>query len=100
MAIQSAVKHGIKVYTIGVGGNGDFNPAVLQKIAKETGGRFYEASTAERLKQIYRQIDSLEKSEIKADRYVRKQYYFQYPLAAAAVLLVLFALIRRRGYAL
>jgi Ca-activated chloride channel homolog len=102
VAIQSAVKHGIKVYTIGVGGGngGDFNPAVLQKIAKGTGGIFYQADSVARLKQIYRQIDSLEKSDIKAKRYVKKQYYFPYPLAAAALLLILFALIRRRGYAL
>jgi len=100
VAIQSAVKHGVKVYAIGVGGRGDYNPAVLQKIAKETGGKFYEAGSVERLKQIYSEIDSLEKSEIKADRYVKKLYYFQYPLAAAAVLLVLFTLIRRRGHAL
>jgi len=100
VAIQSAVKHGIKVYVIGVGGRGEYNPAVLRKIASETGGTFYEADSVERLKQIYDKIDSLEKSEIKADKYVKKHYYFQYPLGAALILLVLFALTRRRGHAL
>jgi Ca-activated chloride channel homolog len=100
VAIQSAVKHGVKVYAIGVGGRGDYNPGVLKKIADETGGKFYEAGNVERLKQIYNEIDSLEKSDIKANKYVKKRYYFQYPLAIALGLLVLFALLRRRGHAL
>lgn len=100
VAIKSAVKHGVKVYVIGVGGRGDYNPAVLKKIADETGGTFYEAGSVERLKQIYKQIDTLEKSEIKADKYVKKHYYYPYPLGAATLLLIVFALIRRRGYAL
>jgi Ca-activated chloride channel family protein len=100
VAIQSAVKHGIKVYVIGVGGRGDYNPEVLRKIAEETGGKFYEARSVERLKQIYGEIDALEKSEIKADKYVKKRYYFQYPLAAALFLLAAFILMRRRGHAL
>ena len=100
VAVQSAVKHGIKVYVIGVGGRGDYNPAVLKKIADETGGKFYEAGNVERLKQVYGEIDSLEKSEIKANKYVKKHYYFQYPLGAVLGLLVLFALMRRRGHAL
>ncbi len=100
VAIKSAVKHGIKVYVIGVGGRGDYNPAVLQKIARETGGKFFEAGTVERLKAIYDEINSLEKSEIKANKYVKKHYYFQYPLTAALVLLGAFMLMRRRGHAL
>jgi len=100
VAIQSAVKHGIKVYVIGVGGRGNYDPTVLHKIADETGGKFYEADSVARLKQVYAQIDALEKSEIKADKYVKKQYFYQYPLAAGALLLLLFTLMRRRGHAL
>ena len=100
VAIQSAVKHGIKVYVIGVGGRGEYNPQVLHKIAEETGGRFYEAGTVEQLKQVYDRIDTLEKSEFKVNKYVKKQRYFQYPLAAALLLLAAFSLMRRRGYAL
>ncbi len=100
VAIKSAVKHGVKVYAIGVGGRGDYNPAVLKKIADETGGKFFEADTVEKLKRIYAAIDALEKSEIKANKYVKKHYFYAYPLAAAAVLLLIFALMQRRGYAL
>jgi Ca-activated chloride channel family protein len=42
VAVNTARKYGIKVYTIGVGRAGlDFNPAVLEKIARETGGKYF-----------------------------------------------------------
>ncbi len=100
VAIKSAKKQGIRVYVIGVGGRGDYNPAVLKQIAVGTGGTFYEAGSVERLKEVYGEIDSLEKSEIKANRYIKKHYYFQYPLVLALVLLGVFVLMRRRGHAL
>jgi len=99
VAIKTAKKYDIKVYVIGVGGRGDFNPVVLNTIAKETGGKFYEASTRERIKEIYDEIDTLEKSEIKANKYVKKHYFYQYPLAAAIAVLLLYIFVRRRRYA-
>ena len=84
VAIKTANKYGIKVYTVGVGRAGlDFNPEVLHKISKETGGKYFSADTVERLQEIYKTINKLEKSEIKADKYVKKTYYFQYFLALA-----------------
>ncbi len=99
VAIKTAKKYAIKVYVIGVGGRGDYSPAVLEKIAQETGGRFYEARTSERIKAIYDEIDSLEKSEIKANRYVKKHYFYQYPLGAAIAVLFIYIVARRRRYA-
>jgi Ca-activated chloride channel family protein len=99
VAIKTARKYDIKVYTIGVGGAGDFDPAVLQRIAEETGGKFYEAGSKERIKAIYDEIDSLEKSEIKANKYVKKHYFYQYPLGAAIAVMFLYLLARRRRYA-
>jgi len=100
VAVKTAKKYGIKVYVIGVGGAGDFDPAVLQQIAQETGGSFYQAGSQERIRAIYDEIDRLEKSEIKANKYVKKHYFFQYPLAAAIVMLLLYIYARRRRYAL
>ncbi|RLA72849.1 MAG: hypothetical protein DRG24_01835 [Epsilonproteobacteria bacterium] len=99
VAIKTAKKYGIKVYIIGVGGVGDFNPEVLNKIASETGGQFYAAGTVEKLKQVYAEIDRLEKSEIKADKYIKKQYFYQYPLSAALLLMLFYIYARRRSYA-
>ncbi|SFV75242.1 BatA (Bacteroides aerotolerance operon) [hydrothermal vent metagenome] len=80
VAINTAKKYGIKVYTIGVGEAGDFNPEVLHQIAQQTGGKYFSANTLTKLQNVYKTIDTLEKSEIKADKYVKKTYYFEYPL--------------------
>jgi Ca-activated chloride channel family protein len=96
IALNTAKKYGIKVYVIGVGNRGDYNPLVLKRIAQETGGEFFEADSVERLKRIYEEINKLEKSEIKVDKYVKKNYYFQYPLAIGLLLMSLYFLARNR----
>lgn len=97
VAINRAKKYGIKVYTVGVGNAGrDFNPSILQKISKETGGKYFSANTIEKLKEIYLIINKLEKSEIKTDKYVKKTYYFQYLLGLALLFLVGYFFISNR----
>jgi Ca-activated chloride channel family protein len=91
VAINTAKKYGIRVYTIGVGGRGDYDPYVLQRIAKETGGKFFEADTVEKLKAVYKTIDALEKSDIKGNRYVKKSYYYMWPLGGALIAMLLLA---------
>jgi len=90
VAINTAKKYGIKVYTIGIGAPGDYNPDVLYKIAKETGGKFFHANSVQKLQEIYQTIDRLEKSEIKSNKYIKKSYYFYYPLALAMLSLLLY----------
>ena len=99
VAVKTAKKYDIKVYVIGVGGRGDVDPTVLNKIALETGGKFYMAGTPERIKEIYDEIDTLEKSEIKANKYIKKHYFYQYPLGAAVAVMFLYIFVRRRRYA-
>jgi len=96
VAINTAKKYGIKVYVIGVGARGEYNPYVLQRIAQETHGKFFEADSVEKLKKIYEEINKLEKSEIKVDRYIKKSYYFQYPLGLGLFLMILYFLYRNR----
>ncbi len=96
VAIKTAKKYGIKVYVIGVGGDRDVDKNVLSEIAKETGGKFYMAGTAERIQEIYDEIDQLEKSEIKANKFIKKHYYYQYPLGGAILLVFFYILMRRR----
>ena len=97
VAIKTVQKYGIKVYTIGVGNPGDFNAQVLQYIAEKSGGKFFMANSVRKLKAIYETIDKLEKSEIKANKYVKKEYYFQYPLTLGLLLLAGFFFYRNRG---
>lgn len=96
VAINTAKKYGIKVYTIGVGSEGEFNPYILQDIAKKTGGKYFNAYTKQALEDIYNNIDRLEKSDIKADKYVKKRYFFQYPLAFAILFLILYFYLTNR----
>ncbi len=76
---------GIKVYTIGIGRPGmvpmpvddpvfgrryaqvqsDIDEPTLQKMAQLTGGRFFRAKDPEALAQIFKEIDTLEKTKIK-----------------------------------
>ncbi len=99
VAIKTLKKYGIKVYTVGIGGVGDFDPAVLGKIAKETGGEFFQANSKQRLKEIYDTIDKLEKSKIKANKYVKKRYLFAYPLSLALFFIVLLFFRKNRELA-
>ncbi len=96
VAIKTVQKYGIKVYTIGIGNRGDFDARILQKIATQSGGKFFSANSVERLKEIYQTINKLEKSEIKTNKYIKKRYYFQYPLTFALVLLVWFLYTRNK----
>ncbi len=93
VAINTARKYGIKVYTIGVGGRGDYNPYVLKKIAEKTGGKFFEADSSAKLKRVYDEIDKLEKSEIKTNKFIKKSYYFQYPLFLGLIFLALLIIL-------
>ncbi len=99
VAVKTAKKYDIKVYVIGVGNDRDVDRNVLNYIASETGGKFYMAGTSERIKEIYDEIDSLEKSEIKANKYIKKHYFYQYPLGAAIAVMFLYTFVRRRRYA-
>lgn len=89
VAIKTVKKYGIKVYTVGIGGAGDFDPRVLSKIAKESGGEFFHANSKQKLKEIYDTIDKLEKSKIKANKYVKKRYLYAYPLGLALFFMIL-----------
>ena len=89
VAIKTVQKYGIKVYTVGIGNAGDFDANVLKEIASKSGGEFFAANSKERLSKIYATIDKLEKSDIKADKYVKKRYLFFYPLSVALFLMMI-----------
>jgi Ca-activated chloride channel family protein len=99
VAIDLAKKEGVKVYPIGIGGDGGYNRAVLLKIAKETGGVAFGASNADELKAVYEKINALEKSEIKNETFSYKKYYYFYPLFLGLLSLMLYIYLRnKRGH--
>ena len=107
-AAELARTWGIKVYTIGIGGEDSystvssifgtyrmpFGPGVdeasLSRIAEETGGIFRMADDADALRNVYREIDELEKSEIETIRFQEYREAFV-PFAVAALVLLAIA---------
>ena len=68
MAARLAAKFGVRLYTIGVGGNvasaageDSLDESCLREIAATASGRYFRASDAQSLAEVYRQIDNLEK---------------------------------------
>ncbi len=98
VAIKTVQKYGIKVYTVGIGNAGDFDANVLREIASKSGGEFFSANSRERLSEIYATIDKLEKSDIKADKYVKKRYLFFYPLSVALFLMMILFFRTKREF--
>jgi Ca-activated chloride channel family protein len=112
-AKEIAKSIGVKVYTIGVGTEGsapvpvqtpegvvmqreqvNIDEKLLTEIAKETGGKYFRAMDNEGLKDIYTEIDKLEKSRVEVTALRRfNEQFFPFALAAA-VLLVLEMILR------
>jgi len=87
------------VYPIGIGSSREYNQRVLIDIAKETGGVAFGASSASKLKEIYKRIDELEKSEIKSETFTYKKYYYIYPLFISFFALMFYIYLRnKRGH--
>ncbi len=96
VALDLAKKEGIKVYPIGIGMPNEYNKQVLVKIADETGGVAFGASSAAELSDVYKKIDELEKSEIKTESFTYLKYYYFYPLFIAFLSLMLYVYLRNK----
>ena len=94
-ALKIAKGYGVRIYTIGVGRDGQaklpiysqdmfgrkvkryqpihskVNETLLDQLAKETGGKFYRATNTKNLEGVFTDIDQLEKTKIEEDRYTR-----------------------------
>lgn len=98
--LEMVKKERIKVYPIGIGMPHEYNRDVLLKIAHESGGVAFGATTAAQLREVYAKIDELEKSDIKAESFMRKHYYYQFPLFVSFLALMLYVYLRnKRGLA-
>jgi len=106
-AAELAQTFGIRVYTIGVGSEGtapypittpfgiqlrnipvEIDEETLQEIAENTGGEYFRATDNNKLKQIYEQIDKLEKSKIEVKEFSQKdEEFLSFVLLAAFLLL-------------
>jgi len=96
IALDMAKKEGIKVYPIGIGHSREYNDRVLLQIAEETGGVAFGASSASELKEVYKKIDELEKSEIKSESFTYINYYYMFPLFISLISLMLYIYLRNK----
>ena len=107
-AAEIAKTFGIRVYTIGVGTQGEapypiptafgvqyqnvpveIDEQVLKQIASTTGGQYFRATDNSSLKEIYSEIDQLEKTKISVQEFSKKQEeYKNWALLVFAFLLI------------
>ncbi|MFT7334052.1 MAG: Ca-activated chloride channel family protein, partial [Sphingobacteriales bacterium] len=106
-AAEIAQTFGIRVYTIGVGTMGrapypfktrtgqtimqdvevKIDEALLKEIAEMTGVKYFRATNEKSLREIYGEIDKLEKTKINVATSQKKHEHF-HPYAAMALLLI------------
>ena len=107
-AAEIAKTFGIRVYSIGVGTQGmapypfqtafgvqyqdipvEIDEATLKQVAATTGGQYFRATDNASLKEIYSEIDKMEKTKISVQQYSKKQEeYKNWALLLFALLLV------------
>ena len=109
-ASDIARQYGIKVYTIGIGTNGmaespyalgpngqllfqmmkvEIDEPLLKSIAKNTGGKYFRATSNDKLAQIYNEINKLETTEIEELKFYDYDEKFRgFALLAGLLLLI------------
>ena len=113
MAAEVAETYGVRVYTIGVGANGEapypvmtpwgpdvqnmkveIDEPLLKQIAAETGGKYFRANDNTKLAEIYSEIDRMEKTRTTVDSFPIYKDLFPRFAIWALVCLLLEVLIR------
>lgn len=106
-AADLAKTYAIKVYTIGAGTEGeapflvdsffgkqyvyqkvDLDEDTLKQIAATTGGKYFRATNTKALEDIYKQIDQMEKTEVKVKEYMEYNELFAWFLIPGLALLL------------
>lgn len=104
---------GVRVYTIGVGTQGmapypvqtpfgtqyqnmpvEIDETILKEIAQTTGGRYFRATDNDKLVQVYKEIDKLEKSKIDVRQFTKKEERFLIPALIAFCLILIEIVLR------
>ena len=110
-----ALSFGIKTYTIGLGSNGNalapiaLNPdgsfrygmtkveideKLLESIASKTGGLYFRATDNKKLKEIYQEINKLEKTDVEEFKYSNAQEIYRVFVLFSIILIFLEWILR------
>lgn len=114
-AATLAKEKNIRVYTVGIGTNGmapmpvmtpfgveyqdmpvEIDEATLQNIAQITGGKYFRATDEAALRDIYKEIDKLEKRKIKDTQYNAEPPYSPGPFVLVGILLLMYVFVANR----
>ena len=112
-AAEIAKQFGIRIYTIGVGTNGEapypyptafgiqyinlpveIDEQVLTDIASITNGNYFRATSNSKLKEVYQEIDKLEKTKLDVKEFSRREDEYQIFAIIAFVCILLEVLLR------
>ena len=114
-ASELAVEYGIKTYTIGLGTNGmalsptainpngtfrysrikvEIDEALLKEIAESTSGKYFRATNNKKLKEIYNEINKLEKTEIEERKYYNYDEKYRILVVIAGFILLIEILLK------
>ena len=114
-ASELAVEYGIKTYTIGLGTNGmalspigilpsgefqygrvqvNIDEKLLQEIADVTGGKYFRATNNQKLKEIYVEINKLEKTDVEEFKFYNYEEKYRSLVLFAGLLLLIELLLR------
>lgn len=114
-ASELAVEYGIKTYTIGLGTNGmalspvslsrdgkfqygrvqvEIDEELLKEIAEVTGGQYFRATDNRKLKEIYKEIDKLERTDVEEFKFYNYEEKYRPLVLLAGMLLLLEVLLR------
>ena len=115
---ELAAGYGIRVYTIAIGREGRvkmpirhsiggstittyqwfenaLNPELLQQIAQITNGKFYRVTDETTLQSVFKEIDQLEKTEVKSTEKIHYEEMYQKPLKLGVLALAIEQLLAR-----
>ena len=112
-AAEIAKQFGIRVYTIGVGTNGtapypmqtyagvqyvnvpvEIDEQTLTQIAGTTDGNYYRATSNSKLKEVYEEIDKLEKTKLNVKEFSKREEAYQLYALIAFVCILLEVVLR------
>lgn len=112
-AAEIAKSFGIRIYTIGVGTNGvapypypmgntvqyvnmpvEIDERTLTQIAGTTEGNYFRATSNTKLKEVYTQIDKLEKTKLNVKEYNKREEEYRWFALAAFICVLLEVLLR------
>jgi Ca-activated chloride channel homolog len=112
-AAEIAKMYGIRVYTVGVGTTGQapfpvrtpfgvqtqyvevaIDEELLQQVSEMTNGRYFRATSNQKLRDVYQEIDQLEKSKIDVTEFTRRKEEF-FPIALLALILLTLEVLLR-----